>query len=230
MTGPARFLPLTMTAMIVVLALKASVLVMTFRHNEGAFAPRLVTAAIAETVTTPQQAAGNPASAVDANPMSAASAGAAMTGPPISDAERATLLSLRQRRAQLDAREADLVTRETFLAASEQRLAARLRELKSLQDKLESLETARQERDAANWAGLVKVYESMKPADAAMIFNDLDMGVLLPVVDRMKETKAAAIMAAMDPVKARALTSSIAETRLVANSLTASPNASASGR
>ncbi len=43
--------------------------------------------------------------------------------------------------------------------------------------------------DDANWAGLVKVYETMKPRDAAAIFNDMDLPVLLQVLDRMKEAK-----------------------------------------
>jgi flagellar motility protein MotE (MotC chaperone) len=59
----------------------------------------------------------------------------------------------------------------------------------------------------------VKVYEAMKPRDAATIFNDLGMPVLLAVVDRMKETKAAAILAAMTPEKARDVTMQLAQVR-----------------
>ena len=40
---------------------------------------------------------------------------------------------------------------------------------------------ARQQREDASWQGLVKLYESMKPRDAATIFNDLEMPVLLRV-------------------------------------------------
>ena len=46
----------------------------------------------------------------------------------------------------------------------------------------------------------------MKPRDAAAIFNDLDMPVLLQVLDRMKEAKAAPILAAMQPDRAREAT------------------------
>ena len=38
----------------------------------------------------------------------------------------------------------------------------------------------------------MKLYEAMKPRDAAAIFNDLDQPVLLQVVDRMKETQGGA--------------------------------------
>ena len=80
---------------------------------------------------------------------------------------------------------------------------ARVAELQALQKKLEVLEAARQQREDASWQGLVKLYETMKPRDAATIFNDLDMPVLLQVVDRMKDAKAAPVLAAMQPDKAR---------------------------
>jgi flagellar motility protein MotE (MotC chaperone) len=79
------------------------------------------------------------------------------------------------------------------------------------------------QREEANWRGLVKVYESMKPRDAATIFNDLDMQVLLPVLDRMKDTKAAPVLAAMQPDKARLATTNLAQLRL---KQTAPPNGS----
>ena len=65
---------------------------------------------------------------------------------------------------------------------------------------------ARKEREDASWQGLVKLYEAMRPRDAATIFNELEMPVLLQVVDRMKEAKAAPVLAAMQPDKARDLT------------------------
>ncbi|HEY7577382.1 MAG TPA: hypothetical protein VH855_07270, partial [Acetobacteraceae bacterium] len=93
------------------------------------------------------------------------------------------------------------------------KLTARVTELQALQKKLETLEAARKEREDASWQGLVKLYEAMKPRDAATIFNDLDMPVLLQVVDRMKEAKAAPVLAAMQPDKARDLTAKLAQMR-----------------
>ena len=94
----------------------------------------------------------------------------------------------------------------SVLAAAEQKLSARVAELQALQKKLEALDAARKEREDTSWQGLVKLYEAMKPRDAATIFNDLEMPVLLQVVDRMKEAKAAPVLAAMQPDKARDLT------------------------
>ena len=86
-------------------------------------------------------------------------------------------------------------------------------ELQALQKTLEALETARKQREDISWQGLVKLYEAMKPREAATIFNDLEMPVLLQVVDRMKEAKAAPVLAAMQPDKARDLTAKLAQLR-----------------
>ncbi len=106
-----------------------------------------------------------------------------------------------------------------MLSAAETRLTRRLDELNALQKRLESLEAVRRDHDEANWRGLVKLYESMKPRDAAAIFNDLDMAVLLPVVDRMKESKAALVLAAMLPDRARQVTAELAQMRARANTV-----------
>ena len=131
----------------------------------------------------------------------------------MTEGEKAVLLDLRARREQLDARDAALASRESMLAAAEKKLSAQIRDLQALQQRLEALDASRKEQEAAAWQGLVKVYETMKPRDAATIFNDLGMSVLLSVVDRMKEAKAAAILAAMLPDKARDVTTQLAQKR-----------------
>jgi flagellar motility protein MotE (MotC chaperone) len=133
--------------------------------------------------------------------------------PPVTDSERAVLLELRQRREELDARDAAVAARESVLAAAGQKIEARVAELQALQKKLEALDAARKDREDASWKGLVKLYEAMKPRDAATIFNDLETPVLLQVVDRMKEAKAAPVLAAMQPDKARDLTAKLAQMR-----------------
>src|SRR3954451_22667425 len=75
------------------------------------------------------------------------------------------------------------------------------------------MDTARQQRDDASWQGLVRLYETMKPRDAATIFNELQMPILLQVLDRMKDAKAAAVLAAMNPDKARDVTAELAKLR-----------------
>jgi flagellar motility protein MotE (MotC chaperone) len=133
--------------------------------------------------------------------------------PPVSESEKALLQELRQRRQELDVRAASVANRESVLAAAEQKLGARLAELQALQKKLEGLDAAQKQREDAGWQGLVKLYETMKPKDAATIFNDLSMPVLVQILDRMKDAKAASVMAAMSPDKAREVTGELAQLR-----------------
>lgn len=133
--------------------------------------------------------------------------------PPVSDSERTVLLELRQRREELERRDAAIGARESTLIATEQKIDARVKELQALQSQLAGLDAQRQQREEANWQSLVKVYETMKPRDAAAIFNDLQMPVLLPLIGHMKEAKAAAILAAMAPDKAREVTAQLAKSK-----------------
>ncbi len=53
---------------------------------------------------------------------------------------------------------------------------------------------------------LVKIYEAMKPKDAARIFEQLDIDTILLVAERMKERRLAPVMAQMNPEKAKDIT------------------------
>jgi flagellar motility protein MotE (MotC chaperone) len=235
-----RLLPLTMLAMAALLAVKSAALVRAAgpaTASETQAADKLpATAPEAkpgdakrQDVKTQDLTSGNaetgdikPGPPNPAEGMAADDKTAAATPPaepPISESERALLLDLRQRRDELDRREAALAARESLLAATDARLTARLAELGGLQKRLEVLETERKAHDEANWQGLVKLYESMKPKDAAVIFNDLDLPVLLPVLDRMKDRKAAPVLAAMTPERARLVTEELAKLRAHANTV-----------
>ena len=143
-------------------------------------------------------------------PTPAAPVAAAPAEPTIPSAERAVLLELRDRRAVLDMGEQALASKEALMAATERRMQERLDQLTALQTRLEELDGSRRDHDAANWRGIVKTYESMRPRDAAAILNDMEEGVLLQVLDRMKELKAAPILAAMMPDRARTATAQLA--------------------
>ena len=60
---------------------------------------------------------------------------------------------------------------------------------------------------------MVRLYEGMRPRDAAAIFDELDMAVLVQVADRMRDAKAAPVLGAMRPERARALTAELARHR-----------------
>lgn len=132
---------------------------------------------------------------------------------PISHAERALLEQLRARRAELEAREQSIVSRELVLTAAERRLGQRIEELTQLQQRLESMERTRGEREEAGWRGLVRTYENMRPREAAAIFEELELPVVIQILDRMGERKMAPVIGAMRPEKARVLTAELARHR-----------------
>ncbi len=193
----------------------------------GGAAP--VAPAPAPVAATPAQIANSPAPIRPAASTAAVTTPAAITPaaapPPVSltpaipppplasPAEQALLGDLRARRRALDARAQALDAREAVLSAAERTLDARVKQLATLQASLEALEARRKQREDANWVGLVKVYEAMPPRGAATIFDSLDMKVLLPILDRMAERKAAPILAAMQPDRARAATDALARLR-----------------
>jgi flagellar motility protein MotE (MotC chaperone) len=148
-----------------------------------------------------------------APPAAAPSTPAAPMPAPEAVAERAVLEALRARRAEIEAREDAAAQREVMLAAAERRLSQRVDELTALQSRLEALERDRAAREEAGLRGLVRVYEGMRPRDAAVIFDELEMPVLLPIADRMREAKAAPVLAAMRPDRARTLTAELARLR-----------------
>jgi flagellar motility protein MotE (MotC chaperone) len=212
-----RLLPATIAMLAVVLAMKSVLLVRSAITDSPAAA--LITGAWAS--AHDEKAPGENTDAKAAPPRPASTDPKKPGGeppkvegpPPATDSEKAVLLDLRERRQQLEARESTLSSRESVLAAAEQKLSSRVEELQGLQKKLESLDASHRQQEDVAWQGLVKVYETMKPRDAAVIFNDLSLPVLLSVVDRMKEAKAAAVLAAMSPDRAREVTTQLAQTR-----------------
>lgn len=206
MRASIRLLPLTLAGAAMLVLVKAERLVAPFwaaspEAPRDAAAPR----------PAPMAALAQPAPA-QPTPASAALAAPAPPGPEAA-AERALLESLRARRAEIDARQAAATQREQLVTAAERRLAQRVEELAALQTRLETLERERAQREEAGLRGIVRLYEGMRPRDAATIFDDLDMPVLVPIVDRMREARAAPVMAAMRPERARALTAELTKLR-----------------
>lgn len=116
------------------------------------------------------------------------------------------LQKLAERRVQIDARAREMETREAMLAAAESRIDRKIEEFRALQATIESLVKTYDDQQGTKLQSLVKIYENMKPKDAARIFEELEMEVLLKVAERMKERSLAPIMAKMNPQRARDVT------------------------
>ncbi|MDY0241249.1 MAG: hypothetical protein RBR34_03635 [Rhodospirillaceae bacterium] len=186
-------------------------------------------AANAQPTTAPDAASkastGTPAASSPATPSAADAAsdvppavlppGAFNTGEPptFTQNEIDVLQKLSERRETLDGRERDIVLRENLVKAAESRIDKKIDEMKALQANIQSMLKQLDNQDQEKMKSLVKIYESMKPKDAAKIFNELDLPVLMGVLRNMKEQKVALIMEAMDPAKAREVTDAMLQRR-----------------
>ena len=120
------------------------------------------------------------------------------------------LQSLAQRRDDLDKRSAEIDRHEALLQATEQRIDEKIARLQQMEGKINDAFKKEDQKDEAKIKSLVRIYETMKPKEAARIFEQLDLPVLLDVLEQMKELKTAPILAAMDPAKAKAVTLALA--------------------
>ena len=131
----------------------------------------------------------------------------------LSPAEIEVLQELSQRRAQLDqARQPSSISNRSCCRRRKSASTKRSRSCKTLQKSIQAAVDKQNAADDARTQSLVKIYETMKPADAAQILSQLDMPIVLQMLSHMKEAKTAPILAAMDPTKAQAITTAMAQT------------------
>lgn len=119
------------------------------------------------------------------------------------------LQRLSERRKIIEAQAQELKTREAMLKAAEARIDGKIAELQQLETTLMDLVAEADAQQQQKTQQLVRIYGAMKPKDAARIFNDLDMPILLTVVENMKENKVAPILSQMDAIKATAVTEAL---------------------
>ena len=125
-------------------------------------------------------------------------------------AEIDLLQRLADRRIELETWRKDIEMRERLLKATEKRLDKKVAELNVIQQTIKGLLKQYDKEQEAKLKSLVKIYESMKPKNAAVIFGELDMPILLDVVERMREARAAKILAKMSPKKVKRVTTELA--------------------
>lgn len=219
MLPSSKLLPVTMAAIAAVMLLK-SVSLVTAAPSLQALQSGLAEMATAAEATVSVGVIGQARAAApepshsNLPPPAAAAASAAPVAPGAMAPGADTLADAPPpRRSQAEEREHQLTQREMVAAVAEKRLVERVAELVALQTRLEALQSGLKDRDEANWSGLVKMYEGMRPREAAAIFNALDKPVLLEIVDRMQPAKASPVLAAMDAEKARQVTADLAARR-----------------
>jgi flagellar motility protein MotE (MotC chaperone) len=173
-------------------------------------------------------AAGLPPPSIAPKPVCAPTAAELAKEAGLSPAELQVLQNLGARRGQLDEREQQLSTQLALLQAAEAKVDAKMRALNGLKADVAALLSQADGREAAEVDRLVKVFEGMKPKDAAARMAILDDSVRLPIAAKMKERSLSAIVGQMPPLEAKKLTESLAKRFAAAQTLAQSAEAKAS--
>jgi flagellar motility protein MotE (MotC chaperone) len=128
----------------------------------------------------------------------------------VSPSERAILERLQARRQELEARAREIEIRESLLKAAEKRIESRVEEAKATEAKVSAASGQKAEEDAARFKGIITMYESMKPKDAAKVFDRLEMSVLYEISSKIAPRKMSDILGLMQPEAAERLTVELA--------------------
>lgn len=113
------------------------------------------------------------------------------------------------------ARVQELPEKEQVLKALIAKLDEKRQELDLAKKELEQIINKIDEQDNANVKRLVKIAETMKPAEAAQILEGVDFPILLEIMEMMQERKASAIITAMGAEKGSYLISALAKRRKI---------------
>jgi len=133
------------------------------------------------------------------------------------------LQNLVKRREELDRWEKNIEIKEAALDATEKRLDDKIAQIDSMKKEVSSLLAQYNDKEDAKIRSLVKIYENMQPKDAARIFDEVEMPILLLVIDKMSEKKIAPILSLMDSKKAKQITVQLAEQRRVSSAKVNTP-------
>jgi flagellar motility protein MotE (MotC chaperone) len=182
-------------------------------HNGILFAP--VTRAQAQEAAAPAERESPQAAETPQTENEGAARAQTRQNEPSDTPESDLYRQLAGRRDQLDKREKELDSRDALIRVAEDRVEQKLKEMETLRGQLQALLGQAGAAQQAQLENLVKIYEIMKPKEAAQILETLDMPVLLGVIQKMKPARTAAVMAEMTPQKAKDITTALTRQNLL---------------
>ena len=127
----------------------------------------------------------------------------------ITNSEILILQELAERREALDVRAKEIDKRAIQLKVAEKEIDKKLKQLKEYEQRLSKLIGQYTQKEQENVSALVKLYASMKPKDAARIFNTMDIDITVAILRGMKPSNSSAIVSQMDSEKAQAVTAEL---------------------
>ena len=123
------------------------------------------------------------------------------------------LQQMATRRSELDQWKKDLDLRASLIEASSVKLDEKIAKLEELKTATQKLLDEYKVEDDKKLKSMIKVYENMKPKDAAGVFDKLDMPILLEIAGEMSERRLSAILAKMNGDKAKEVTEKLMKNR-----------------
>ncbi|MDH4247977.1 MAG: hypothetical protein OEW39_09175 [Deltaproteobacteria bacterium] len=127
----------------------------------------------------------------------------------LTDTERKILLSLMERKRQLDERDTMLNQREEQLRTLRDNVQQQVTELKRLQSEIEASMEAKRQLDAENLQKVVNLYNGMDPRKAAEKIQGLEPKISMQILMGMNQRKASQILEALPPDSAKRITEAI---------------------
>lgn len=119
------------------------------------------------------------------------------------------LQELAERRETLDARAKEIDKRAIQLKVAEKEIDKKLQQMKEYEQRLSKLITQYSSKEQENINSLVKLYSSMKPKDAARIFNTMDLEITVAILKGMKPSTSSAILSSMNSERVQAITAEL---------------------
>lgn len=214
-----RILPITLVAVLMVLPLKLGALMegfpviaqqfdREFGTHERPWATDLKAAnpTGADAQTPPKAETAQPGTTVAPAPPVVTLAPPTCTDPLLREA-------INEQKTDTAARQHRIRETEAVLTATEARVGTQIKRLNAVKHDVEALMTQRSNLQQEDLRRMVAIYEAMKPRDAARILNDLETDIVVDVLDRIPERRAAPILAEMADIKAREVTRVILQRR-----------------
>lgn len=121
--------------------------------------------------------------------------------------------SLSQKSKDLNEQQRNLDLKEAVLTAIENKISQKIQQIASQQQEMQKVMSLYDQKENAEIKSLANIYSNMKPRDAAGIFNELDMPLLIKIVNSMKERSVAQIIALMNHAKVKDLSIELSKSR-----------------
>lgn len=115
------------------------------------------------------------------------------------------LQKLVERKKQLDDRESELTRTEEEIVKQKEEIEKRMKELEDMRSKISTVLEDKVKIDEQKVDSLTQMYSSMKPPQAAKVFENMDEDLAVEILGRMKKKNAADVLNLLKPEKAQAI-------------------------